>query len=98
MEELEEEEALLLNREMLTEVKNLIDDINDTKPSHLRQFIHAHWGSIVGNEKDIRLAVLKDEVEVWEQRVGNDPDSIPYLGYIRDILKGRIEELNSRIF
>ena len=94
MEELEEE-ALLLNREMLTEVKNLIDDINDTKLSHLRQFIHAHWGSIVGNEEDIRLAVIKDEVELWEQRVGNDPDSIPYLGYIRDTLKGRIKELSS---
>ena len=97
MEELilEEEEALQLNREMLSEVKNLIDDINDTKQPHLRQFIHAHWGSIVGNEEDIRLAVIKDEVELWEQRVGNDPDSIPYLGYIRDTLKGRIKELSS---
>ena len=88
-----EEEALLLNREMLTEVKNLIDDINDTKPSHLRQFIHPQWGSILGSEENIRLATLKDEVEIWEQRVGNDPDSIPYLGYIRDTLKSRIEEL-----
>ena len=92
MEELEQE-ALLLNREMLTEVKNLIDDINDTKPSHLRQFIHPQWGSILGSEKDIRLAALRDEVEIWEQRVENDPDSIPYLGYIRDTLKSRIKEL-----
>ena len=89
-----EQEALLLNREMLAEVKNLINDINETKPpQHLRQFIHPHWGSIVGNENDIRVAVLKDEVEIWEQRVGNDPDSIPYLGYIRDTLKGRMKEL-----
>ena len=88
-----EQEALLLNREMLTEVKNLIDDINEPKPSHLRQFIHPQWGSILGSEKDIRIAALKDEVEIWEQRVGNDPDSIPYLGYIRDTLKSRIEEL-----
>ena len=96
MEELEEEEALLLNREMLTEVKNLIDDINDTKPpQHLRQFIHPQWGSILGSEEEIRLAALKDEVEIWEQRVKNDPDSIPYLGYIRDTLKSRIEELTS---
>ena len=95
MEELEEE-ALLLNREMLTEVKNLIDDINGTKPSHhLKQFIHAHWGSILGSEEDIRLAVLKDEVEVWEQRVGRNPDTIPYLGYIRDTFQGRIKELSS---
>ena len=65
MEELElEEEALLLNREMLTEVKNLIDDINHTKPSHLKQFIHPQWGSILGSEEDVRLATLKDEVEI----------------------------------
>ena len=93
MEELEEAEALLLNREMLTEVKNLIDDINEPKPSHLKQFIHSQWGSIVGSEEDIRLATLKDEVELWEQRVGKNPDTIPYLGYIRDTLKGRIKEL-----
>ena len=96
MEELElEEEALLLNQEMLTEIKNLIDDINDTKPSHLRQFIHPQWGSILGSEEDIRLAALQDEVELWEQRVGKNPDTIPYLGYIRDTLKGRIKELSS---
>ena len=94
MEELElEEDALLLNREMLSEIKNLIDDINDTKPSHLRQFIHPQWGSILGPEEDIRLAALSDEVELWEQRVGKNPDTIPYLGYIRDTLKGRIKEL-----
>jgi hypothetical protein len=78
---------------MLSEVKNLIDDINEPKPLHLRQFIHPQWGTILGSEKDIRIAALKDEVEIWEQRVENDPDSIPYLGYIRDTLKSRIEEL-----
>ena len=92
MEKLEQE-ALFLNREMLTEVKNLIDDINDTKPNHLLQFKHPQWGSIIGQENDIRLAALKDEVEIWEQRVKNDPDSIPYLGYIRDTLKDRVKEL-----
>ena len=93
MEELEQE-ALLLNREMLTEVKNLIDDINDTKPpQHLKQFIHPQWGSILGSEKEIRLAALKDEVEIWEQRVKNDPDSIPYSVIIRNTLKSRIKEL-----
>ena len=88
-----EQDALLLNREMLTEVKNLIDDINETKLPHLRQFIHPQWGSILGSEEDVRLAALKDEVEIWEQRVEDDPDTIPYLGYIRDTLKGRIKEL-----
>ena len=91
MEELilEEEEALQLNREMLSEVKNLIDDINDTKQPHLRQFIHAHWGSIVGNENDIRVAVLKDELERWQD---GDGPTYPY-GYVGDMLKKRIKEL-----
>jgi hypothetical protein len=89
----QEAEVLLLNRQMLTEVKELIDDINLSKPSHLKQFMHPQWGSIVGSEKDIRLAALQDEVEIWEQRVGKNPDTIPYLGYIRDTLKGRVKEL-----
>ena len=90
----QEAEVLLLNRQMLTEVKDLIDDINGiTPPQHLKQFMHPQWGSIVGSEEDIRLAALSDEVELWEQRVGKNPDTIPYLGYIRDTLKSRIEEL-----
>jgi hypothetical protein len=51
------------------------------------------WGSVIGSEEEIRLAVIKDEVDLWKQRVGDDPDHIPYLGYIRDTLQGRIEEL-----
>ena len=62
--------------------------------NNLRQnFQHAQWGSIIGNEKGIRLAVLKDEVELWQKRVGDDLDSIPYLGYIRDTMKSRVKEL-----
>ena len=62
--------------------------------NNLRQnFQHAQWGSIIGYEADIRLAVLRDEVEVWQERVRDDPDHIPYLGYIRDTLKSRIKEL-----
>jgi|TARA_R110000823_G_scaffold242748_1_gene367183 predicted nucleic acid-binding Zn-ribbon protein len=64
---------------------------------YLKQFIHPQWGSVVGSEKEIRLAVLQDEIEIWEQRLKNDPDSIPYLEYIRDTLKSRIEELQPSI-
>jgi len=60
---------------------------------HLKRYKHSQWGSVIGSEKEIRLAVIKDEVELWQQRVGDDPDHIPYLGYIRDTLQGRIEEL-----
>ena len=62
---------------------------------HLSELKHPQWGSIIGYENEIRLAVLKDEVEEWEKRVGDDPDHIPYLGYIRDTLKGRIKELEN---
>ena len=65
--------------------------------NNLRQnFQHAQWGSIIGNEKGIRLAVLKDEVELWQKRVGDDPDSIPYSVIIRNTLKSRIKELEKR--
>ena len=64
--------------------------------NNLRQnFQHAQWGSIIGNEKDIRLAVLKDEVALWQKRVGDDLDSIPYSVIIRNMLKSRIEELSA---
>ena len=61
--------------------------------THLHNFIHPQWGSIIGHEADIRLAVLKDEVELWQKRVGDDLDSIPYSVIIRNTLKSRIEEL-----
>ena len=62
--------------------------------NNLRQnFQHPQWDSIVGNEKGIRLAVLKDEVEFWQKHVGDDLDSIPYSVIIRNTLKSRIEEL-----
>ena len=92
----QEQEALLLNREMIQEIKDLLDDINHSKSSHLKQFIHPQWGSIIGSEEEIRLAALQDEVEIWEQRTNKNPDTIPYLGYIRDTLRSRIEELKPR--
>ena len=56
------------------------------------------WGKKGAVSRDeIRLAVLRDEVELWEKRVGDDPDHIPYLGYIRDTLKSRIEELENAV-
>ena len=94
IEQDQEAEVLLLNRQMLTEVKNLIDDINLSKPSHLKQFIHPQWGSILGSEEDIRLAALQDEVEIWEQRVEkNRGKRGEGREYIRDTLKGRVKEL-----
>ena len=60
---------------------------------YLKQFIHPQWGSVIGSEKEIRLAVLKDEAELCEQRVEKNSDSIPHLGYMLFALRGRIKEL-----
>jgi hypothetical protein len=52
----------------------------------------------VGREADVRIAVIKEEVELWKERVGNQPDYIPYMGYIKQMLEGRVEELeNARV-
>ena len=63
----------------------MIQNINH-KPQHLTKYIHPQWGSILGNEKEIRLAVLQDELEICEQRDTNHDT--------RDVLEKRIEELN----
>ena len=68
---------------------------NSLMGKNLRELQHQQWGSICGYANEIHLAVLKDELEEWEKRVGDNPDHIPYLGYIRDTLKGRIEELEN---
>ena len=41
----------------------------------------------------LRIAILKEEIALWEKRCGDEPDYIPYLGYIRDTMKGRVKEL-----
>lgn len=66
--------------------------------TQLKQFKHPHWGTTVGREADVRIAVLKEEVELWKERVGKQPDYIPYMGYIKQMLEGRVEELeNARV-
>ena len=67
---------------------------------YLKRYIHPQWGSVLGSEKEIRLAVLRDEVMRWHYRVTNDPDDIPNLEYIKDMLLNnmllsRIEELEN---
>jgi hypothetical protein len=59
----------------------------------LKDFTHPQWGSIVGQENEIRVAVLKEELMLWEKRLNDKPDDIPYLGYIKTTLKDRVTEL-----
>ena len=41
----------------------------------------------------LRIAILNEELALWEKRLSDNPDDIPYLGYIRTTLKNRIKEL-----
>ena len=65
----------------------------DMDNKRLKEFTHAHWGSIVGQENEIRVAVLKEEISLWEKRLSDKPGDIPYLGYMRTTLKNRVAEL-----
>ena len=44
----------------------------------------------------LRIAILNEEIALWEKRCDNEPDYIPYLGYIRDTMKGRVKELEDQ--
>ena len=72
----------------------LIQNGVDMDNKRLKDFTHAHWGSIVGQENEIRVAVLKEEIALWEKRLSDKPDDIPYLGYIKTTLKDRVAELD----
>ena len=71
----------------------LIQNGVDMDNKRLKDFTHAHWGSIVGQENEIRVAVLKEEISLWEKRLSDKPGDIPYLGYMRTTLKNRVVEL-----
>ena len=41
----------------------------------------------------LRIAILNEELALWEKRLSDKPGDIPYLGYMRTTLKGRVKEL-----
>ena len=41
----------------------------------------------------LRIAILNEEIALWEERLRDNPDEIPYLGYIRDTMKNRVKKL-----
>ena len=57
----------------------------------LKDFIHAQWGSIVGQENNIRIAVLRDEIELLKSRI--EPHDTGHLYTTISTLEHRIEEL-----
>ena len=62
--------------------------------NNLLQFRHPQWGSIVGYEDNIRLAVLKDEVAVFQSRI--EPHDTGQLYTTISTLLHRIDELEGR--
>ena len=44
----------------------------------------------------LRIAILNEEIALWEIRCGNEPDYIPYLGYIKTTLRSRVKELEDQ--
>ena len=44
----------------------------------------------------LRIAILNEEIVLWEKRLKDSPDNIPYLGYIRTTLKDRVKDLEKQ--
>ena len=44
----------------------------------------------------LRIAILNDEIALWEKRLKDSPNDIPYLNYIRTTLKDRVKELETQ--
>ena len=59
----------------------------------LARFVHAQWGSIVGQENEIRITVLKEEVEVFRSRI--EPHDTGHLYTTISTLEHRIKELEN---
>ena len=44
----------------------------------------------------LRIAILNEEIALWEKRCDTEPRSNLYYGYIRTTLKGRVKELEDQ--
>jgi len=65
--------------------------------NNLRQnFQHAQWGSIIGNEADIRLAVLKDEVAHLKSKLNDEDTSVSILKTTISTLNLHVKELEKK--
>jgi hypothetical protein len=60
--------------------------------NYLKKHQHAQWGTIIGYEKDIRLAALKDEIELFRSR--SDSSDTGHLHITISVLEHRIKELS----
>ena len=60
--------------------------------NNLQKRLHACWGTVVGYEKDIRLATLEDEIELLRSRL--EPHDTGHLHTTISVLEHRIKELS----
>ena len=44
----------------------------------------------------LRIAILNEEIALWEKRGDDKPGDIPYLGYIKTTLQDRVKELEEK--
>ena len=44
----------------------------------------------------LRIAILNDEISLWENRLKDSPNDIPYLSYIKTTMKDRVKELENQ--
>ena len=57
-----------LTRDYLKHIK-IIEETTMRQHQHLSDLKHPHWGSIIGYENHIRIAVLKDEIIELQSRL-----------------------------
>ena len=60
----------------------------------LKEFTHANWGTMVGQEYNIRVAVLKDEIDLLKSRI--EPHDTGHIHTTISTLEHRVRELESK--
>ena len=60
----------------------------------LKEFTHAQWGTIVGQEYNIRVAVLKDEIDLLKSKL--EPHDTGHIHTTISTLQHRVRELESK--
>ena len=60
----------------------------------LKEFTHAQWGTIVGQEYNIRVAVLKDEIDLLKSKL--EPHDTGHIHTTISTLEHRVRELESK--
>ena len=63
---------------------------------HLLELKHPQWGSIIGYENQIRIAVLKDEMEIWQERMKSGDIFFKTFKRFIFTLESRIKELEDK--